>query len=192
MTIIINGSGSISGLSNGAGVPASALSGQVPDANAPSGSVIQVVSTTLSSAFTAGNGDIEVTGLSASITPRSTTSKILVFASVGMAASSASGTGWYVTRNGSKVGVGDAAGSRIRTTSGGAYNGDDDAASESSGQSRQFLDSPNSTDALTYKIFAYSYPAAGGSIWINRPQSDTDNTDRTRSISSITLMEISA
>jgi hypothetical protein len=175
-----------------ASLAASKLTGQVPDANAPSGSVIQVVSTTLSSAFTAGNGDIEVTGLSASITPRSTTSKILVFASVGMAASAASGTGWYVTRNGSKVGVGDAAGSRVRTTSGGAYNGDDDTASESSGQSRQFLDSPNSTDALTYKIFAYSYPPGGGSIWINRPQNNDDNTDRTRSISSITLMEISA
>lgn len=42
MSITINGSGSISGLTAGAGVPASALSGQVPDANANSGGIIKV------------------------------------------------------------------------------------------------------------------------------------------------------
>jgi hypothetical protein len=68
MAIVLDGTGSITGLTSGAGIAAAALSGQVPDANAPSGSVVQVVavqSTTQVSISTSGAQSI---GLSTSMT----------------------------------------------------------------------------------------------------------------------------
>jgi hypothetical protein len=81
MPITLSGDGSISGLTVGAGIAANVLSGQVPDANAPSGSVIQVVTgTTSTQVDTSGTSYVD-SGLSASITPRSSSSKILVLVS---------------------------------------------------------------------------------------------------------------
>lgn len=58
---------------------ASKLSGQVPDANAPSGSVIQVVSSTITGMQDISSiSYVDVSGMSVSITPSSTSSKILI------------------------------------------------------------------------------------------------------------------
>jgi hypothetical protein len=88
MAITINGTGSISGLTSGAGIDATALSGQVPDANAPSGSVIQVVTATISS-FASTTATIPLDDtipqntegaefLTCSITPSSSSSKLYI------------------------------------------------------------------------------------------------------------------
>ena len=74
MTIVLNGS---------VGIPASSLSGVIPDANAPSGSVIQVVSSNLTSTVSTSSSSFVTTGLSASITPLSSSSKILVIVNGG-------------------------------------------------------------------------------------------------------------
>ena len=80
MAITLNGGGSITGLSSGAGISASALSGQVPDANAPSGSVIQVqyttVTTTSEVALSSGGS---FTTATVSITPTFSNSIIAFF-----------------------------------------------------------------------------------------------------------------
>ncbi len=58
---------------------ASKLTGQVPDANAPSGSVIQVVSANQTTPTSVASGATAATPLQATITPISTTSKIVIF-----------------------------------------------------------------------------------------------------------------
>lgn len=80
MAIVLDGTGSITGLTSGAGIAAAALSGQVPDANAPSGSVIQVVSANPTLSFSTTSGTFASIGLSASITPLSASSKIFIVA----------------------------------------------------------------------------------------------------------------
>jgi hypothetical protein len=60
-------------------VAATKLTGQVPDANAPSGSVIQVVQGSLASGtWSTTSGSFVDTGLVANITPSSTSNKVLV------------------------------------------------------------------------------------------------------------------
>lgn len=63
-------------------IPATFLSGQVPDVNAPSGSVVQVVQTYKTDASSYQGVNTYPTVMSASITPVSTSSKILVMTSV--------------------------------------------------------------------------------------------------------------
>jgi hypothetical protein len=65
---------------------ASKLSGQVPDANAPSGSVIQVVQGSTTSMATSSNNSTWIaTNLTASITPTNASNKILVIGQHGSA-----------------------------------------------------------------------------------------------------------
>ena len=76
--LVPNGSGLLPN-ANIEAMAASKLTGQVPDANAPSGSVIQVVqATTSTSASTTSTTVFSDTNLTASITPSSSSSMILV------------------------------------------------------------------------------------------------------------------
>jgi hypothetical protein len=73
----------LAGLLNSSGlVPLpTKVAGVLPDANAPSGSVIQVVSSTTSTQVSITTTTFTDSGLTATITPSSTNSKILVFVS---------------------------------------------------------------------------------------------------------------
>jgi hypothetical protein len=112
MPITINGTGTITGLSAGAiasndiaSLAATKLTGQVPDANAPSGSVIQVVTLNITSSFSFGSSSFE-TAYTTSITPLSTNSKLLhlFWSKTEMGnASAQAGQEYQVTRNGSAV-----------------------------------------------------------------------------------------
>ena len=83
MAITINGSGSITGISAG-GLPdgsvtaADLASGAITSGALPSGSVLQVVQGSLGSAFSTTSISDQATGLSATITPSSSSNKILV------------------------------------------------------------------------------------------------------------------
>ena len=171
-----------------AGLIQSAQIGSVSNTALPTGSVLQVVSTTKTDTFTTASGsDVAITGLSASITPSSASNKILILANIG-----ASGTtdndatvffSLYKSASVISGAVGPAAGSRKVCTS----------ASRSSINTRyqstgiMFLDSPSSTSSLTYQIFCST---DGGTGCINRSGDDSDSTSRPRTISSITVMEI--
>lgn len=150
MPITLNGSGSITGLSSGAGVAATALSGQVPDANAPSGSVLQVVQ-----AITATSADYTTTTptqrVSLSITPLSAGSRILLLYTAGDCAASgtsavAGAMDFY--RNGSS----------IRSVTREIGRGLTYSQSVVSGN---FLDSPNTTSSITYAVFHWNANASG-------------------------------
>jgi hypothetical protein len=152
------------------------------------GAVLQVVSTTKTDVFTNAAGSwVAITGLSASITPTSSSSKILIFASVsfGTRAASDYDVGFAIYKNASVItgATGDAAGSRTRCTFSGASRAD----YELNNGSMNYLDSPASTSAQTYAIYGrYN----GGTMYINRCYFDADDPGTERGVSTITVMEI--
>ena len=153
------------------------------------GQVLQVVNsiktdTTASAGAAAWNDS----GLSAAITPSSTSSKILVKYSpliVVLSGHSTSNTYFKIVRDSTDLGLGDAAGSRLRATFANIYTFGDGNIQKT--HSFQLLDSPSSTSALTYKVQVRSQ---AGTYYINRSVSDGDSADIGRTSSSITLMEI--
>ena len=160
----------------------------------PAGSVLQVLSSSLTStqAITGSSAWTDITSLSVSITPTSSNSKFLIIASVHV-----DGTNnvWFrFMRDSTAIGIGDTAGSTSRVTFGngflGSYTGN---ANQVLSLSNSYLDSPATTSAITYKVQGYTDNGAGsGTAYINY-STDEDNVPAAgRSISSITVMEVAA
>jgi len=159
-------------------------------ASMPTGSVLQVKQAHKTDIFsTTANSDTDITGLSVSITPSSTSSKILVTSNISGFSHNGLGGGFCIKRDSTKIGLADTSGSRSRTSfSGDLYTGD----AAGTGQMHFnavacFLDSPSSTSALTYKITAQ---CNGNTLNINHEETDSDSNDTTRCVSHITVMEI--
>ena len=145
-------------------------------------SVLQVVSTTKTDTFsTTSTSLVDITGLSVSITPRFSTSRILVTFNV--TADGPQSSGIALLRDSTKIGSGAAAGSRPALSTITIYQTSDRPAV----QSFTFLDSPATASAITYKLQTYT---STGTMWVNRSVTDTDNNLYGRAASSITVMEI--
>lgn len=156
------------------------------------GKVLQVVSTTKTDTFEGANGDTwyTVTGLTASITPSSTSNKVLISGFIsGSSQNTSDRRRLYVKiqRGGSDLSsaVGDASGNRLQIHSINYSNGGADSVTIPF----QFLDSPSSTSALSYSIQVRDDTDG---VNINKSASDSDNDTYFRSVSTITAMEISA
>jgi hypothetical protein len=157
-------------------------------APAAGGKVLQVLSAQKTDTFTLSSSTFtDITDLSVTITPSSASSKILVFMNVwGNGAPLNSWGGLRLVRGATAIGVGAAAGSRI-LVNGFMYEGD---GTLMAGASNMVLDEPATTSATTYKIQFMTN--AGGTGFINRTATDTDNTSFPRSASTLTVMEIGA
>lgn len=153
------------------------------------GKIAQVVSTTKTDTFTTTSSTfVDLTGLSVSITPSATSSKVLVFYTV-------IGLGVYgncqgylrLVRDSTAIGSGAAAGSRITVS---AFLPESNALTI--GQAANLnLDSPATTSATTYKIQIAS-SASGQTVYVNRNATDTDSAFFGRSSSSIVALEVLA
>jgi hypothetical protein len=155
------------------------------------GHVIQVVSTAKTDSFSATlggtNGRASVTGLTASITPSSVSSKILVMVMMNVSTQSDQ-FGVVLTRGGTDLAVGDAAGNRQRRTAF-AYPGPDGYSGEV--VNITFLDSPASTSTLTYGLdLGNTLADLAKVVAVNRTATDGNFTTVPRTASTITLMEI--
>lgn len=159
---------------------------KIERAGMPGGAVLQVVSTTKSDTWAATfNSDWrDVTGLVATITPTSSTSKILVLVQLVVGVNN--NVHARIVRNGTAVGVGDAAGSRAQATITDFYEG----YSYASKGHISFMDSPASSSALTYQVQLGGWSTYTN--YVNRSGPDDDAFYRARAISTITLMEIAA
>ena len=150
------------------------------------GKVLQVVSTYKTDTFTTTSASwTDLTGMSVSITPSSTSSKILV--SVVLHVGHSGGT-YYIRlhRNGSTIGEPDGASTRPTASIGGEAVGQYNIRTHAT----QYLDSPNSTSALTYKLVGATN---ANTLCINRSSADRDGgTYDVRVASTITVMEIGA
>jgi hypothetical protein len=154
----------------------------------PVGSVLQVLSTTKTDTFsTTSTSFTDITGLSVSITPKSATSKIFVIASLCGASNGNANTAQYrLMRDSTAIGIGDAAGSRSRSSSGLTYQADTNRLDS---YTFQTLDSPATTSATTYKVQMIT---SGSTAYIGRTFADTDSATWPRTICTITVMEIAA
>jgi hypothetical protein len=119
------------------------------------GNVLQVLQTVKTSYFTFSGGSwLDVTGLSVSITPSSASSKILVSFSASASQSATSGiygVNLRIVRDATTIYVGDAAGSSQQASAqSGSNNGN-----YAYPMNGQYLDSPATTSAITYKIQTY-------------------------------------
>jgi hypothetical protein len=188
MPITLNGDGAISGLT-ATGISAVQNVGRT---NLPVGSILQVVSTTKTDVFSmASSGTATaITGLSASITPTSATSKILIF---GQVTGSLSNTtyGWHILiyKGGSVItgATGDTGNSQPRATSSMFHN----YIYASETIPFYYLDSPATTSSTTYAIYTFQEP--GATFYVNRAGNVTQTDGRSaNTISNIILMEVAA
>jgi hypothetical protein len=155
----------------------------------PRGGILQVQSTTKTDAFTMASSTFaDVTGLSVSITPKSSSSRVLVNVSLsGGGNPGASALLGRIMRDSTAIVLCDAAGSRTRTTFGNIPSAD---GSNIPSNSFTFLDSPASTSALVYKVQVANNGAS--TVFVNRSPADVDGASWSRAASSITVMEVSA
>jgi len=165
------------------------LGGDTPTIPPYAGQILQVVSTTKTDAFTTTSGSyVDVTGLSVSITPKSASSKFLVFATVSMSqVTVGSAANVQLVRDSTPIFIGDAAGSRVRASFGtrvDAVDGNQDQ----NPATPIFLDSPGTASAVTYKV--QGRRGQGGTLTVNRSGVDADAESSSRSASSITVMEV--
>jgi hypothetical protein len=151
--------------------------------------VVQTVKTntftTTSATFT------DVDGLTATITPSSETSKILVIAYIPAMGTEGSNQGFHVRLSGGNATnfVGNASGSRVRTAFGSAsfitniqFN--------LYPVTLSFLDAPATTSATTYSVQVRR--GAGGTVFVNRTESNLDSAVSPAAASSITVIEVAA
>jgi hypothetical protein len=153
----------------------------IPKAALPTGSVLQVVSTTKTDTFsTTSNSFVDVTGLSVSITPTSSTSKILVFCTIPVSHAAFSVVKVNLVRNGTNI-CQPLSASGLGSSKTGYYQNNDLGAAAD----LHFLDSPATTSAVTYKIQVCTNTATTMFVG-QRASGDMDMP------STITVMEIAA
>jgi len=158
------------------------------------GKILQVVQTVKSDTFATSFGALwgDLPGLSVNITPSSTSSRILVLLDIKFIGDTdASISRIKLVRNSTDIYIGDAAGSRTRSS--GAQNYITSAGSGGFNVLASggiYLDSPATTSATTYKV------QGGGDnnatiFFLNRTESDRNTAYAdTRTASSITVMEV--
>jgi hypothetical protein len=204
MPIAINGSGTVTGISVG-GLPDGIVdtdmlaAGAVTAPKRGAGSILQVVNTRVTAASSISMNGNEFTNISiinTSITPSSTSSKILVnMYTMGEGTDNDSN---FITRverdisggtTGTRLGGVDS-GSRLgcfqAVTEG--HDSGDTGTTTTYIQFSNYLDSPNTTSACTYKLYIRN---SNNSTWfVNRTKDDPDTTGGERGHSFCTLMEV--
>ena len=194
MPITLNGSGTVSGISVG-GLPDGII--QSADlATGVGGKILQVLQTVKTDTFSTSSGSyVDVTGVSQAITPSATSSKILIKVSIGFVSGRHTGNQavypqFQIVRDSTAIALGDASGNRGRCTFSvltnlhGGYNGTSAAF--------EFLDSPSTTSAITYKIQARGgYTDSDQRFYINRMDNDDNQLYTARTPTTIILQEVS-
>ena len=152
-------------------------SGQLP---------VQVIQTVKTDTFTTSlnNSWADVTGMSLTITPTSSSNKILIFVDIGTATVSNNGA-IKLLRGSTDIFLGNAGSGQTRASIA------DLNVSMPNGLPVSFcyLDSPATTSATTYKIQVYGWTSS--TAYINLGSQDTGSAFRFRTASTITAMEIS-
>jgi len=160
----------------------------------PAGTILQVVQTVKTNTFSMSSTTFaNVTGMGATITPRSASSKILVMVDMRIGQDTPTDAYFQIKLTGgnSAAYVGNAAGSRIQSistyktvgTSGGQFN----YVRSNFDTNAIYLDAPATTSPVTYQP---QVRAGVGTLYVNRSADDSDNSTFARTASSITLMEV--
>ncbi len=163
--------------------------GTILTTNSSVGKILQVVSTVKTDVFTTSSQSlVDITGLSVTITPSATSSKILVLYNVQIASNGFPAL--VLLRDSTNIYKGDASSNRYQAAFGG-YLGEHSSGNTTTAAG-QFLDSPSTTSATTYKLQTGHIHATGYTIYINRSRGDTDFNYIFRTPSSISVIEVAA
>nr|BAR32294.1 putative carbohydrate binding domain containing protein [uncultured Mediterranean phage uvMED] len=159
------------------------------------GGILQVKSATKTDtqSFSSGVGAarMDITGLSLSLTPSSASNKVLVWFNCNhwgndshcqIERQIASGSYSIISPPTGSYG------SRTPTHSGGSHRD----IYELNTANMTVLDAPNTTSVCNYKITFNNGPAGGGTGYVNRTSSDSDDGNGERAISTITAMEVAS
>jgi len=187
MTTIIDGT---------AGITFPVTAGSASAVQASSGRVLQVLQATFTGTQTiSASGNMnwtDISSLSVAITPTSSSSKILLMAQISCAVSTVDRIiALRFTGGNSGNFVGDTAGSRAKagtfftTPTGNSYG-------INTSLMMNYLDSPATTSATTYKVQAAPNFSSGNVVINLNAGSDADQAYITRGASSLIVMEISA
>ena len=132
----------------------------------------------------------DIPNLSLSITPSSASSKILIMASVCYGSTHINNYGsGYIMRDSTDIAVGTTAtGNRQNVSFPLNLVGAGNETYKLHQSSVTFLDSPNSTSAITYKVQVRH--DVDGTMYINRSGTDSDADYGHRGISTLTIMEV--
>tara|TARA_R100000773_G_C4210752_1_gene110389 strand:- start:976 stop:1479 length:504 start_codon:yes stop_codon:yes gene_type:complete len=156
------------------------------DQDFPAG-VSQVVQDTKLDTFTTTSTSfVTITGLSASITPRSSSNKILVVVDIKGWVQNAQHGELQIRRDSTTIYTGNSSGSRNVASIGGLYEHGSPTNPIGTGFA-MFLDSPSTTSSITYTIRCRTQSV---NVCINRSNQDQNTSDNARMPSSITLLEV--
>ena len=156
--------------------------------NVSGGKLLQVVQTVKTDTWSSSTTTswVDITGLNVSITPASSSNKVLV--NVHISTSNYSLASFRLVRGSTVIAVGDSlGGNRIQATMGAlSFQRDGNRVNSAS---ISFLDTPSTTSSTTYKLQAWTY---SGTQYINRSYANYNYNYSSSSISTITASEISA
>jgi len=168
--------------------------GTILTTNSATGKILQVVQTVKTDQFTStAYAYTDVTGMSVSITPASASNKILINFELQVGGTANNYASFRLLRDSTHIGVPTGSGvlgggARVGTL--GSLSHENSYQLENTGTS--FLDSPNTTSAITYKLQVSSY--SNRTMSINYPTStgNSSGSYTATGISTITVMEIAA
>ena len=169
--------------------------GTILTSNSSTGKILQVKQTPKTDQFTTTSYTfVDITGLSVSITPASASNKILVKVEILAGGTANNYAAFNLLRGSTHIGVptGSAVlGGSSRDSTSGPLSHENSYHMESGGFN--FLDSPNTTSATTYKVQVSVYESR--QLSINVPTSvntSGSSTYTATGISTITVMEVAA
>jgi hypothetical protein len=150
--------------------------------------IVQIVQSVLTAQVASSATSYTNIGLSATITPTSSSNRILAITNLGMV-NTAGNAGSFMAlfRGATILAQGDATGSRNRTMSGAMYA---DMTNSGLPMTIMYLDSPNTTSPITYDVRGANLE--NSSEWyVNRSRNNLNNTTGFTSVSTLILMEVS-
>ena len=164
-------------------------------AEASAGKILQVVSTNFAGTFTTTSNTFQdVTDFKATLTPASSSSKVLVNLTISLGSNDwfgcnvvreVSGSSDVILNGGSTT-----VGNKLLSSFGSLYRV---SAESNYSFGMVFLDSPSTTSAVTYQVMVNARGNSGGNVYVNRPSSWNDDAISGRvTASNIVIQEVSS
>mgnify|MGYP003132149207 CR=1 FL=1 len=164
--------------------------------NISAGKVGQVVSaskqTVASFSSSSTNTFVDLAGLTLNITPSATSSKILILSTACIAESTSATIHVRLLRDSTVINGGDPQSSQLDSMNSVRYQSATPYGQALYDVSQNFLDSPNTTSQITYKLQGTLGSSYSGTYYLNRSDSDSDADFGARTPSNLTAMEILA
>ena len=152
--------------------------------NSNSGRIIQVKFGYRATVFSTSSSSYQDV-VSEAITPKESASKILIYCTLHTAGTD--NNAQRLLRGSTVIFSGTGVSSRAAGFGGSMYDGHmGDTAQQNNGG--VFLDSPNTTSAITYKLQVAA--SGGGTVYCGRDTTDNNNGQHTRNMQTLVLMEV--